>query len=205
MSLLFNMLSRLVVTFLSRSKWLLISWLQYLGAPQNKFSHCFHCFPIYLPWSDGNRCHDLCFLNVEIQVSFFSQSSFTFIKTLFSPFLLSVIRLIFCSLTCWSKGLGRGVSQHEQAEWGPPSELRIAMDSMTKRQHPLWASGHWLGVSFSFRHGHAHPYPLRWFVHRSAFTEGPLWTGQGCLGCLQIIVSSILKKKSREAALLYIL
>ena len=23
------------------------------GAPQNKFCHCFHCFPIYLPWSDG--------------------------------------------------------------------------------------------------------------------------------------------------------
>ena len=28
MSLLFNMLSRLVITFLPRSKWLLISWLQ---------------------------------------------------------------------------------------------------------------------------------------------------------------------------------
>ena len=23
------------------------------GAPQNKVSHCFHCFPIYFPWSDG--------------------------------------------------------------------------------------------------------------------------------------------------------
>ena len=22
------------------------------GAPQNKVCHCFHCFPIYLPWSD---------------------------------------------------------------------------------------------------------------------------------------------------------
>ena len=27
--------------------------------------HCFHCFPIYLPWSDGTRCHDLSFLNAE--------------------------------------------------------------------------------------------------------------------------------------------
>ena len=26
------------------------------GAPQNKVSHCFHCFPIQLPWSDGTRC-----------------------------------------------------------------------------------------------------------------------------------------------------
>ena len=23
------------------------------GAPQNKVWHCFHCFPIYFPWSDG--------------------------------------------------------------------------------------------------------------------------------------------------------
>ena len=54
MSLLFNMLSRLVITFLPMSKHLLISWLQspspvILEPPQNKVSHCFHCFPIYLP------------------------------------------------------------------------------------------------------------------------------------------------------------
>ena len=54
MSLLFNMLSRLVITFLPRSKRLLISWLQspsavILEPPKNKVSHCFHCFPIYLP------------------------------------------------------------------------------------------------------------------------------------------------------------
>ena len=33
--------------------------------PKNKVSHCFHCFPIYFPWSDGTGCHDLRFLNVE--------------------------------------------------------------------------------------------------------------------------------------------
>ena len=51
MSLLFNMLCRLVITFLRRSKCLLISWLQspsavIFGAPKNKVSHC---FLIYLP------------------------------------------------------------------------------------------------------------------------------------------------------------
>ena len=71
MSLLFNMLSRLVITFLPRSKHLLISWLQspstvILEPPPNKVCHCFHCFPIYLPWSDGARWHDLSFLNVEL-------------------------------------------------------------------------------------------------------------------------------------------
>ena len=53
MSLLFNILSRLVIIFLPRSKRLLISWLQSPPAmilePQNIVSHCFHCFPIYLP------------------------------------------------------------------------------------------------------------------------------------------------------------
>ena len=66
-SLLFNMLSKLVITFLPRSKHLLISWLQspsavILEPPQNKVCHC---FPIYLPWSDGTGCYDL-FLNVEL-------------------------------------------------------------------------------------------------------------------------------------------
>ena len=56
MSLLFNMLSRLVITFLLRGKHLLVSWLQspfavILEPPQNKVSHYFHCFLIYVPWS----------------------------------------------------------------------------------------------------------------------------------------------------------
>ena len=66
MSLLFNMLSRLITAFLPRSKRPLMSWLQWqsemiLEPPKV----CFHCFPIYLPWSDGTRCHDHSFLNVE--------------------------------------------------------------------------------------------------------------------------------------------
>ena len=35
------------------------------GAPQNKVYLCFHCFPIYLPSSDGTGWHDLRVLNVE--------------------------------------------------------------------------------------------------------------------------------------------
>ena len=70
MSLPFNMLSRLVITFLPRSKRLLISWLQSPSAvilePQKIVCHSFPCFPIYSPWSDGTRCHDLSFLNVEL-------------------------------------------------------------------------------------------------------------------------------------------
>ena len=69
MSLLFNTLSRFFIAFLPRSKHLLISWLQSPSAvilePKKIVSPCFHCFPIYLPWSDGTRCHHLRFLNVE--------------------------------------------------------------------------------------------------------------------------------------------
>ena len=57
MSVLFNMLSRLVITFFPRSKCLnfmaAITICSDFGAPKNKVSHCFHCFPIYLPWSGG--------------------------------------------------------------------------------------------------------------------------------------------------------
>ena len=54
MSLLFNMLSRLVIAFLPRSKHLLILWLQspsavILEPPKIKSATGFHCFPIYLP------------------------------------------------------------------------------------------------------------------------------------------------------------
>ena len=53
MSLLFNMLSRLVIAFLPRSKRLLISWWQspstVILEPPKIVSHRFHCFPIYLP------------------------------------------------------------------------------------------------------------------------------------------------------------
>ena len=69
-SLLFNMLSRLVITFLSRSKRLYfmaaVTICSDFGAQKNKVWHCFHCFSMYLPWNDGTRCHDLHFLNVEL-------------------------------------------------------------------------------------------------------------------------------------------
>ena len=49
MSLLFNMLSRLVIAFLPRRKCLLISWLQSPSAVilEPPKINCFHCFPIY--------------------------------------------------------------------------------------------------------------------------------------------------------------
>ena len=41
------------------------AWLRDSNKLKNKVSHCFHCFRIYLPWSDGTGCHNVGFLNVE--------------------------------------------------------------------------------------------------------------------------------------------
>ena len=69
MSLLFNTLSGFVIALLPRSKCLLISRVQSLSTvilEPRKICHCFHFFPIYLPWSDGTRYRDLSFLNADV-------------------------------------------------------------------------------------------------------------------------------------------
>ena len=95
MSLLFNMLSKLVITFLPRSKHLLISWLQSPSAvilePRK----------IESATVSPSICHEVMGLDAMVFVfwmwSFkptFSLSSFTFIKRLFSSSLLSAIRVV---------------------------------------------------------------------------------------------------------------
>ena len=95
MSLLLNMLSRLVITFLPRSKHLLISWLQPPSAVilENK--------KIKSDTVSPSICHEVIGPNAMILVfwmlSFkptFSLSSFTFIKRLFSSSSLSAIRVV---------------------------------------------------------------------------------------------------------------
>ena len=100
MSLLFNMLSRFVIAFFPRSSVFSfcgcshhLQWAVILEPKKNKICHSFHCFPIYLPWSDGTRCHDLCFWMLSFKPAF-SLSSFTFIKRFFSSSLLSAIRVV---------------------------------------------------------------------------------------------------------------
>ena len=74
MSLLFNMLSRLVIAFLPRSKCLLISWLQSLSAlilePKKIKSLSSHCFPTYLPWSGVGTLASAALLSPHIYVLF---------------------------------------------------------------------------------------------------------------------------------------
>ena len=97
MSLFFNMLSRLAITFLPRSKRLLISWLQWLSAgilesPKIK-SVSVSTVSIYLPWSGETRCLTSVFRMLSFKPTF-SLSSFPFIKRRFSSSSLSAINVV---------------------------------------------------------------------------------------------------------------
>ena len=105
MSLLFNILSTLVITFLPRSKLLLFSWLQwwlqnhmqwFWSPPKIKSATISTLYPFI--------CHEVMGLDAMMFVfwmlSFkttFSFSSFTFIKRLFSSSSLSAIRVVSSS------------------------------------------------------------------------------------------------------------
>ena len=98
MSLLFNMLSRLVVAFLPSSNHLLnfvaaVTICSDFGVQGNKFCHCVHCFPIYLPRSDGTECHDLCLWNIEFSASFFILLFFLY-QEAFHTSSVSAIRVV---------------------------------------------------------------------------------------------------------------
>ena len=99
MSLLFNMLSRLVITFLPRSKYRLISWLQspsavILEPKKIKSDTVSTVFPTI--------CHEVmgpdAMIFIYWMLSFkptFSLASFTFIKNLFTSSSLSAIRIVW--------------------------------------------------------------------------------------------------------------
>ena len=98
MSLLFNMLSRLVIAFLPRSKHLLISWLQ---SPSSVIFEPKKIKSVTISTVSTSVCLKVMRLDVMILVfrmlSFkpaFSLSSFTFIKRLFSSSSLSAFRLV---------------------------------------------------------------------------------------------------------------
>ena len=101
MSLLFNMLSRLVITFLSRSKCLLILWLQSPSAvilePRKiKSATVSTVSPSISHEVMGPGAMILVFWMLNFKPTF-SLSSFTFIKRFFSSSSLSAIRVVSSS------------------------------------------------------------------------------------------------------------
>ena len=100
MPLLFKMLSRVIIAFLPRSKYLVISWLQSPSAvvlePQKiKFVTVSILSPSICHQVMGPDAMILVFLILGFKPAF-SLSSFTFIKRLFSSSLFSVIRVGSC-------------------------------------------------------------------------------------------------------------
>ena len=98
MSLLFNMLSMLVITFLPRWKASFnflaeVTINSDFGAQENKCCHCFHfsssiCFEVV-----GPDAMIFIFSMLNFQAAF-ALSSFSFIKRLFSSSLLSAFRVV---------------------------------------------------------------------------------------------------------------
>ena len=71
------MLSRFLTAFLSRSKCIFnfmaaVTVCSDFGAWEDKICCCFCFSPVYLPWSDGTRCHDLSFLMLSFKPAFHS-------------------------------------------------------------------------------------------------------------------------------------
>ena len=94
----FNMLSRLVITFLPRSKHLLISWLQSTSAvilepPKIKSDIVSTVFPSILHEVKEPDALIFVFWMLSLKPTF-PLSSFTFIKRLFSSSSLSTIRVV---------------------------------------------------------------------------------------------------------------
>ena len=63
------------------------------GDQENKVCQSFHCFPTYLPQSDGTGCHDLSVLNVVLSQIFHSHLSLSSRGSLV-PLCFSAIRVV---------------------------------------------------------------------------------------------------------------
>ena len=154
------------------------------GAQEKEICHHFHCFPIYLTWSDGTGCHDLSFSMLSVKPAF-SLSSFTLIKRLFSSSSLSAISvvssaylrlLIFLQtiliLACASPSLAFHMmySTHELNKqgdnvlpWRPPflilNQSVVPCTVLTVASWPAYRflrrQARWSGISISLRMFHS--------------------------------------------------
>ena len=94
MSLLFNMLSRLVIAFMAA-----VTICSDFGAQKNKVFHCFHCLPTYFPRSDGTGCHDLCFLECWVLSQLYQSPLLLSMRGSLVP--LHSMPLRWCHLHIW--------------------------------------------------------------------------------------------------------
>ena len=114
------------------------------GAPKKKVCHCFHCLSIYLPWSDGTRCHDLSFLNVEclyLQKISLRGSGVEVTSGVTCPSPpLGTFGDVWCGV-CWHLvGRGQGRCWIPYSAQQPPTKSDLAPDSTVPRSR-TWPHG----------------------------------------------------------------
>ena len=104
--------------------------------PRKIVSHYFHCFPIYLPWSDGIACHDLSFLKVE------------FFKLIYFNWRLITLQYCsgFCHTLTWISHGCTCVPHPEPPPHLPPHPIpqrhpsAPALSTMSHTSNPDWKS-----------------------------------------------------------------
>ena len=124
------------------------------GAQENKFCHYFHCFAIYLTWSDGTGNHDLSFWMLSFK-PVFSLSSFTFIMRFFSSSSLCAIRLKWQTLFYWApKITADGDCSHEIETLAPWKKSYDKPGQCIEKQRHHFASRGPSSQSCGFSCGH---------------------------------------------------
>ena len=116
-------------------------------AQKNKVWHCFHCFPIYFPWSDGTGCHHLCsyidsnensgvvFVSLLVMGFYFPVqlfSAFLSIYMTFSIYICLCVCVCVCTclvlslVRCWE---GSFNSSRQKIETGKQHQILMGSDN----------------------------------------------------------------------------
>ena len=106
------------------------------GVQKNKVWHCFYCFPMYFPRSDGTGCHDFFFFFWMLSYkSTLSLSSFTFIKRLFSS----------SSPSATNPSQHQSFPKSQLFTWGGQSTGASALASFLPKKSQGWSLSEWTG------------------------------------------------------------
>ena len=121
------------------------------GAQENKICHCFHCFPIYLPWSDRTWCHDLSFLNVE-----------------FCLFLILFLTLQYCIGFAWICHRYTRVPHPEPSSLLPPCTIPLSFKAAFSLSSFISSRGSLSFLPLGWCHLHIWGY---WYFSRQSWFQ----------------------------------
>ena len=130
------------------------------GAQDNKSCHCFHCFPVYLPWSDGTDAMIFTFWMLSFKPPF-SLSSFTFIKMAMMTLYARQQKRQMCIVDFWTQ------RERERVEWFGRMALKHVYYHV-RNELPVYVQCRMLGAG-----AWGWPREMLW---------GGRWEGGSCLG-----------------------